>query len=663
MIRYSLVGIMGIVTTIVILSGCAGKSMDVKDMLETAGLKKLPVQADYPQAGGVFLNQVSDYRISFDKEWRATSEVRFHEAFLYFNSKAEEMLTPVLYLAGKDELISFEARTIQPNGKILTLGKEDLHRVVVKPDFVSFSDDKSVSFTFPGVEEGAILEYSYKIKRYRRPVFRLVWYIQSSFPKLYTKFGIEFPHVFLSEKHGWTFAPSNIHLDSPEIKNHIRKTGLLEYKTQTYSWELRNVPALHREPAMPPFEDVAQLLRVEYKYKSWDHLTREYWDLVESRFEQSDNEAMRRLAREITGEAETEKEKIEKIFNYLQNNYRYVAMDIEDSGWIPNYPEDIIRNKYGDCKDMSVMAVTLLRALNIKAYPALVKTTDAGTLNTRVISLDFNHMVVMAETEKGKTYWLDATGDACPLGEVYASLEGAKALILYPDGSGRLKTIQPSSAQSNRFLRTVLLKLDKEGQLTGRVTLKATGNYNLSMRGSLREATTKDMHRIISGYINSHWPDVEINNLEYDDPKIPARDFNISFDVNMGNFAVDASELLVLKPTIFNLDAQLNDFQDTERRHDVVFKAPFSIKDHVELQYDPERYSLSARPKTIHVRALFGFVNARPDIDSKTHTIAYTVDYAITKKRISAGNYPDFRVLLQNLAKCERQNIVLAPKK
>ena len=663
MIRYGIARILGILTTIVILSGCIGKSMDVKEMLETAGLKKLPTQADYPQAGGVFLNEVSDYRISFDKEWRATTEVRFHEAFLYFNSKAEKMLTPVLYLDGKDELVSFEARTIQPNGNIITLDKEDLHRVIVKKDFVSFSDDKSLSFTFPGVEEGAILEYSYKIKRYRRPVFRLTWYIQSSYPKLYTKFGIEFPHLFLSEKHGWSFAPSNIHLDPPNIKNHIRKTGLLEYKTQTYSWELRNIPALHREPSMPPFEDVAQLLRVDYKYESWNQLSKKYWDLVESRFEPSDVDALRTLARDIVGEAKTEKEKIEEIFNYLQNTYRYVAIDIEDSGWIPNHPEDIIRNKYGDCKDMSVMAVTLLRALNIKAYPALVKTTNYGTLNTRVISLDFNHMIVMAETGKGKTYWLDATGNACPLGEVYASLEGAKALVLYPDGHSLLKTIKRSSAQHNRFLRNVFLKLDNTGHLSGQITIKATGNYNLSMRSSLREATAEDMHRIISGYVNSHWPDIEIKNLVYDDPKVPAHDFNIIFDVDMGSFDAGSSDLIVIKPTIFKLDPQLNDFQDTDRQYDVLFQAPFGIKDYVEIQYDPEHFTLNARPKTYHTRAVFGYVNAYPYINAKPHTISYTVDYAITKYRIAAGNYPDFRLLLKNLAKSERQNIVFGTKK
>ena len=67
---------------------------------------------------------------------------------------------------------------------------------------------------------------------------------------------------------------------------------------------------------------------------------------------------------------------------------------------MPHTPEEILKNAYGDCKDMTVMNVVLLRALGIEAYPALLNTLSAGTRINDIVSLDFNRMIAYVKKKK-----------------------------------------------------------------------------------------------------------------------------------------------------------------------------------------------------------------------------------------------------------------------
>jgi hypothetical protein len=99
----------------------------------------------------------------------------------------------------------------------------------------------------------------------------------------------------------------------------------------------------------------------------------------------------------------------EKAIQLVQDQCRYVAVDGELDGQPPTAPEVVARRRYGDCKDLSVLLMVLLKRLGLEARLVLVNTkfrkSLAGLLPMPSL---FDHIVVEYKA-RGETRWVDAT--------------------------------------------------------------------------------------------------------------------------------------------------------------------------------------------------------------------------------------------------------------
>lgn len=102
-------------------------------------------------------------------------------------------------------------------------------------------------------------------------------------------------------------------------------------------------------------------------------------------------------------------ERMIKSLRLVQDEVRYVSLAMGSGSYVPRRPEAVIESGFGDCKEKSLLLVSVLKRLGIKAIPALTDTEDGAALKRSVPRLgDFNHVVVKAEIGK-RVYWLDAT--------------------------------------------------------------------------------------------------------------------------------------------------------------------------------------------------------------------------------------------------------------
>ena len=68
-----------------------------------------------------------------------------------------------------------------------------------------------------------------------------------------------------------------------------------------------------------------------------------------------------------------------------------------------------MRQRFGDCKDKSLLLCTMLRQMDIEAYPALVNTNYLDQVKTWLPTTQaFNHCIVLVEL-LGKKVWIDPT--------------------------------------------------------------------------------------------------------------------------------------------------------------------------------------------------------------------------------------------------------------
>lgn len=100
---------------------------------------------------------------------------------------------------------------------------------------------------------------------------------------------------------------------------------------------------------------------------------------------------------------------ITRALFFVQNEIRYVGLELGSNSHLPHSPAEVLAKRYGDCKDKSLLLAQILRAGGIQAYPALVSTqTTRGIAEELPSPGVFDHVIVRADL-KGHSYWLDGT--------------------------------------------------------------------------------------------------------------------------------------------------------------------------------------------------------------------------------------------------------------
>lgn len=94
----------------------------------------------------------------------------------------------------------------------------------------------------------------------------------------------------------------------------------------------------------------------------------------------TDDPAVTQLARTLTAGAADPRDKARILYDWVQANVRYVGLFLGETAAAPHRVTDILRNRYGDCKDHVALFGALLAAVGIRSEPVLVNLGSVYTL-------------------------------------------------------------------------------------------------------------------------------------------------------------------------------------------------------------------------------------------------------------------------------------------
>ncbi len=138
------------------------------------------------------------------------------------------------------------------------------------------------------------------------------------------------------------------------------------------------------------------------------------WQMVAAGIAQAwvaeeDNEAVAEIARDIQSKAADLPSQVQKAIELVQDDCRYLSVNVELGGQIPTSPGTVARRRFGDCKDLSFLLANLLKRLGVKARPILVNAfLRKAVADFLPMPALFNHVVVEFEVD-GKRRWIDTT--------------------------------------------------------------------------------------------------------------------------------------------------------------------------------------------------------------------------------------------------------------
>ena len=128
------------------------------------------------------------------------------------------------------------------------------------------------------------------------------------------------------------------------------------------------------ESRMPSLLDRETFPQLSYwTLKDWNIISKWYNKLF--REQMKSNEDLERFTKELIADKKTEEEKINVIFNFVSQNIRYIAVLLGPHTHKPHEAFEIFRKRYGDCKDKTVLLLTMLKIAGIQGMPALVPAT------------------------------------------------------------------------------------------------------------------------------------------------------------------------------------------------------------------------------------------------------------------------------------------------
>ena len=440
----------------------------------------------YPEDDAVFLSKGQHVTISISGGNLDIDNDEWSKLMFLTENGARGYSGNSLYYSSFTSISKVDAITLIPNGKRYKKKKvEHFEESNVMSGGVFYDDRKRISFTFPGTVPGAIADLRYTEEIYE-PRFLGAFYFQSYVPVEHAEYSISFP--------------SQVNINYIILGEHTDNVEFEEYQSgglTTYKFTARELDVLNIEDDAPNFRQYEPHVIVyidNYKVRGEEvpilsgvsDLYNWYYSLTDS-VNLVPDYSLEQIVEGLIDGKETEKEKIKSIFQWVQQNVKYVAFEDGLGGFIPREAALVCEKRYGDCKDMASIITEMLEIAGLDGQLTWIGTRDIPYSYHQVPTpMVDNHMIAAVKLD-GKWIFLDATDELVPFGFPTSMIQGKEALIGLGEKQFELVKVPIIPKEENGIRETVKIELNKD--------LKIIGTGRSSFHGYLKGTVAR---RILS---------------------------------------------------------------------------------------------------------------------------------------------------------------------
>jgi len=407
----------------------------------------------------------SELNISFDPSYE---RIDFHELIVWRDNKPLDRLKAASFKVVADE--------------------KDLSRFIYQGSYSAYCilDD---------IRKGDKIEYSYTITG-RNPIFGNKYfrdfYLQTSLPVAHI-----YKSILISPQRNINYKSFN---KVPKVVI-SDKNGL-----KCYEWEDFQVKPADDYDNEPGWYNNYNYVQVS-DYSNWQEVVD--WGL---KINPLSTNIKGELAAQIT-KLKTDSHGDKEVYfrnavKMVQDEVRYMGIELGEYSHKANHPEKVYGQRYGDCKDKSLLLASILNADGIEAHMVLINSGVKGGIDQYLPSPNaFDHATVVA-TVNNKQVWVDATiaNQRGTSTNIYFPNYG-KGLILKP-GNNVLTSIPLSKAGKIQCTETYNIPNEN-----GKVSLDVKTIYTLNEADNIRDKfASASMAETEKNYLNYYaktYPKIE----------------------------------------------------------------------------------------------------------------------------------------------------------
>lgn len=425
------------------------------------------------------------------------------------------------------------------------------------------------------------------------------------------------------------------------------------------TWEMSNRKALKYEPLSPPLEErspgimcaPSDFLIDDYQgnCNTWNNFGLWIKTLNEGKRELSE-ETKANIQALIQG-AESDYKKSEILYNYLQDNTRYVSVQMGIGGWQPIEASEVDELLYGDCKALTNYMQAMLDVAGIDSYYTLVK---AGRNSAEIIadfpSSQFNHAILSIPIEKD-TVWLECTSQRMPFGYIGSFTDDRNVLLINDEGGVIVRT-KVYSIDDNKKICKATIQLDEYGD--GHVTIASThSGYYYDKRIPVLLSDDYDQKKMIRDEL--HIPNFVLDSytLQESRSKIPKIEDTIK--VTIDGYGTSFGNRMAVNLNMLNRLEKIPSKKE-DRQSEIVIRR--SIVEFDTLVYTiPKGFRIEKISKARNVESEFGeFETAVKAEGNEIHFARYL---KLNKGTFPSESYDKFYEFYKSVKKGDDDRVIL----
>ncbi|MCG2616828.1 transglutaminase domain-containing protein [Terrimonas sp. NA20] len=445
----------------------------------------------------------------------------------------------------------------------------------------------------------------------------------------------------------------------------IKKNAVPEKDGIMYTYMVKNMPAIPRESSSPGITYYAPHIMVMNKYAEPAGIKYTYFNTLKDQYNwyhkliketENDPQVMKAKAEEVTKGLVTDDAKVKAVFQWVQDNIRYIAFEDGIAGFKPDKAQNVLQKKYGDCKGMANLVTEMLRSINLDARRCWIGTRHLFyDYSTPSLAVD-NHMISVW-MNKGVPVYLDATEKYIGFGEVAERIQGRQTLI--EDGANFiLNKVPVADYQQNTSIEQRKLTLEG-GVLKGRIVQTWKGENKEMLLSGLNSIRQDKQENALSNYLSRGRKDFEISALKVVNLSDYNKDINVEYDILWKNAVADFNQ-----ETYLEVDNRRN-FDgykiDTSKR-----KLPywFYFKDHVVFETEvvlPADKKVESLPPAIRIQQPgYSFTGSYTSSGSKLN---YRCEIILKEAQLKPDQFSQWNNDIEKLKGFYNQQVVLTKVK
>lgn len=217
-----------------------------------------------------------------------------------------------------------------------------------------------------------------------------------------------------------------------------------------------------------------------------------------SKLNLSESGLIKALTDSLTSGIVSNKEKVRKIYSWVQENIKYVAFEDGENGFVPREASLVLQRKYGDCKDKTSLLVTMLKSQGLKASYTWIGTRDIPyKFSDFAAGLNINHMIAVWWDDNNNPVILDGTTHHHALEDIPSFIQGKECLIDKGPDSYKIYTIPVASPGKNSIYDSLSIEI-KGDTLVGNGISIINGELRSYMLDSFEGQDAADLPQIVT---------------------------------------------------------------------------------------------------------------------------------------------------------------------